>query len=179
MTARVIAFLGLGGNIGDPAATMAAALRAIDADPACSVVAVSSLYRTPPWGKTDQPDFLNAAASISTALSPRELLSLCLEKERLLKRVRNERWGPRTIDIDILLYGDSAIDEDGLAIPHPRLAERAFVLVPLREIAPEIEIGGKSVDELVRRQDGTGIERATDTGGWWRLSAEEKPSDWP
>lgn len=179
MSGRVTAFLGLGGNIGDPAATMAAALRAIDADRACSLVAVSSLYRTPPWGKIDQPDFLNAVASISTALSPRDLLSLCLEEERLLKRTRNERWGPRTIDIDILLYDDIMIDEDGLTIPHPRLAERAFVLIPLKEIAPEIAIGGKKMDQLGARPDASGIERVTNGGNWWRSPADRLPRNLP
>jgi 2-amino-4-hydroxy-6-hydroxymethyldihydropteridine diphosphokinase len=169
MDGRVTAFLGLGGNIGDPAAAMAAALRAIDADPACSVVAVSSLYRTPPWGKIDQPDFLNAVARIETALQPHDLLSLCLEEERLLKRVRSERWGPRTIDIDILLYGDRTIEEDGLTIPHPRLAERAFVLIPLAEIAPRMEIGGKGIGALLRELDDSGIECVTSGGNWWRL----------
>jgi 2-amino-4-hydroxy-6-hydroxymethyldihydropteridine diphosphokinase len=135
-------------------------------------VAVSSLYRTPPWGRTDQPDFLNAVARIETTLPPHDLLWLCLEEERLLKRVRRERWGPRTIDIDILLYGDRTIDEDGLTVPHPRLAERAFVLVPLKEIVPEIEIGGKSLEELVSRLDDSGIECVTNGGNWWRLPQE-------
>jgi 2-amino-4-hydroxy-6-hydroxymethyldihydropteridine diphosphokinase len=179
MSGRVTAFLGLGGNMGDPAASMAAALQAIDADTSCSVIAVSSLYRTPPWGKTDQPDFLNAVARIETALSPRGLLSLCLEEERLLKRVRRERWGPRTVDIDILLYGDSAVDEDGLTIPHPRLAERAFVLVPLGEIAPEIVIDGKWVGELLSRLDDSGIKPETVGGEWWRPSADNASRDLP
>jgi len=175
MADLVTAFLGLGGNIGDPAAAMGAALRAVDADPSGSVVSVSSLYRTPPWGKTDQPAFLNAVARIETTLSPQDLLSLCLTEERLLKRVRRERWGPRTIDIDILLYGDRTIDEDGLTVPHPRLAERAFVLVPLAEIAPTMEIGGRKIDALLRELDGSGIERVTNDGNWWRLPTKGTP----
>ena len=99
---RNLAWLGLGGNIGDPQDAMARALQAIDADPRTRVCAVSSVYRTPPWGKTDQPDFLNAVAGVETGRSPRELLDLCLEAEKGLKRVRAERWGPRTIDIDRL-----------------------------------------------------------------------------
>ncbi len=99
--AEVRAFLGLGGNLGDPRQSMAAALQAIDADPASRVIRVSGLYRTPPWGKTDQPDFINATAEIATTRGARELLELCLGTERSLKRVRNERWGPRTVDLDI------------------------------------------------------------------------------
>ena len=135
---KTAVYLSLGGNLGDPASAMGAALRMLDADPLVDVVAVSSLYRTPPWGKTDQPDFLNAAAEVLTTLSPRGLLDLCLEAERKLKRVRQERWGPRLIDIDILVFGELAVHESGLEIPHPRMLERAFVLAPLAEIAPDI-----------------------------------------
>ena len=107
---------------------MAAALRILDADAGTRVVAVSSLYRTPPWGKTDQPDFLNAAAEIRTSHAPRALLALCLDAERALKRERRERWGPRIVDIDILVFGNRLIREPGLEIPHPRIFERAFVI---------------------------------------------------
>jgi 2-amino-4-hydroxy-6-hydroxymethyldihydropteridine diphosphokinase len=113
---------------------MAAALRILDADANTRVVDVSSLYRTPPWGKLDQPDFLNAAAEISTTLVPRALLDLCLDAERRLKRVREERWGPRLIDIDILVFGDRIIHETGLEC-RIRVLERLF-LAPLAEIAP-------------------------------------------
>jgi 2-amino-4-hydroxy-6-hydroxymethyldihydropteridine diphosphokinase len=162
------AWLGLGGNLGDPQETMAGALQAIDADPRTRVATVSSVYRTPPWGKTDQPDFLNAVAGIETGRSPRELLDLCLAAEKTLKRVRAERWGPRTIDIDILLFGRRTIEEPGLEIPHPRMTERAFVLLPLAEIAPEVKIGGKTVAELLARLDTKGIDRITPDGEWWR-----------
>jgi 2-amino-4-hydroxy-6-hydroxymethyldihydropteridine diphosphokinase len=168
MPDRVTAYLGLGGNLGDPARAMASALRAIDADPETAVTAVSPLFRTPPWGRTDQPDFLNAAARIATARPPRDLLMLCLDAERALKRVRKERWGPRTIDIDILLYGDQTIREDDLEIPHPRIAERAFVLVPLAEIAPAILIGGTPVEARLAALDRSGIEQVSADGGWWR-----------
>jgi len=147
---------------------MAKALQAIDANPRTRVGAVSSIYRTPPWGRTDQPDFLNAAAAVETERSPRELLDLCLEAEKGLKRVRAERWGPRTIDIDILLFNGLAIEQPGLEIPHPRLAERAFVLLPLAEIAPDLEIGGKTVSQLLAVADASGIERVTADGDWWR-----------
>jgi 2-amino-4-hydroxy-6-hydroxymethyldihydropteridine diphosphokinase len=161
-------FLSLGGNLGDPAKAMAAALRILDADSESSVVSVSSLYRTPPWGKTDQPDFLNAAAEIRTKRSPRGLLDLCLDAERKLKRVREERWGPRLIDMDILAFGDRVIDEAGLMVPHPRILERAFVLVPLAEIAPDFRIGGMSVADHLARIDTSGIEKLPGKD-WWLL----------
>ena len=160
-------YLSLGGNLGDPAASMATALRLLDGDADTRVVAVSSLYRTPPWGKLDQPDFLNAAAEISTALAPRALLDLCLEAERKLKRVREERWGPRLIDIDILVFGDRIIHETGLEVPHPRMLERAFVLAPLAEIAPELAVGGRSVSERLSAVDTSGIERLASGRDWW------------
>lgn len=162
-------YLSLGGNLGDPAASMGAALRMLDADQDTQVVAVSSLYRTPPWGKTDQPDFLNAAAELATALSPRALLELCLDAEHRLKRVRKERWGPRLIDIDILLFGDLRIHEAGLVVPHPRMAERAFVLAPLAEIAPSLAIEGMSVSNRLAAIDATGIERLPSGRDWWQL----------
>ena len=146
---------------------MATALRLLDADDDTRVIAVSSLYRTPPWGKLDQPDFLNAAAEISTALAPRALLDLCLEAERKLKRVREERWGPRLIDIDILVFGDRIIHETGLEVPHPRMLERAFVLAPLAEIAPELAVGGRSVSERLSGVDTSGIERLSSGREWW------------
>lgn len=161
-------FLGLGGNLGDPADAMGAALRLIDAEPTTRVVAVSSLYRTPPWGKTDQPDFINAAAEVATTLSPRALLDLCLDAERRLKRVRKERWGPRLIDIDILVFGNRKVHEAGLDIPHPRMLDRAFVLVPLAEIAPELVLSGKAVSDHLAAMDAGGIKRLEQGGEWWR-----------
>lgn len=161
-------FLSLGGNLGDPAKAMAQALQALDAHPDCAMTAVSSLYRTPPWGKLDQPDFLNAAAELRTTLSPRAVLDLCLATERALKRVRAERWGPRLIDIDILAYGARTIREEGLELPHPRLGERAFVLVPLAEIAPDLVIEGRSVRDLLGAIGTEGIAREPAPADWWR-----------
>jgi 2-amino-4-hydroxy-6-hydroxymethyldihydropteridine diphosphokinase len=161
-------YLSLGGNLGDPARAMAAALRILDEDTHSKVVSVSSLYRTPPWGKTDQPDFLNAAAEIETGLEPRELLDLCLEAERRLKRVRQERWGPRLVDLDILVFGDRRVHEAGLDIPHPRMLERAFVLVPLAEIAPDFMVGGASLAEHVRNIYKAGIEKLPSGSDWWK-----------
>lgn len=165
---RERAYLGLGGNLGDPAASMGAALRMLDADPLTEVVAVSSLYRTPPWGKTDQPDFLNATAEVLTGHSPRELLDLCLDAERKLKRVRQERWGPRLIDIDILVFGDEAVHEHGLDVPHPRMLERAFVLAPLAEIAPDVMMKGKTLAAWLAELDIAGIERQPAGRDWWK-----------
>ena len=149
--------IGLGGNIGDPLASMQAALHALDVHPECRVTKVSSVWRTPPWGVTDQPDFLNACAVVTTSLEPRAFLDLCLSVEQNLKRVRDVRWGPRSIDIDILFFGDREINEPGLIVPHPRLTERAFVLVPLAEIAPDTRQKGKSVAELAQLSDQTGM----------------------
>lgn len=168
MTMPERVFLGLGGNLGDPAQSMGEALRRLDADATTAVVAVSSLYRTPPWGKLDQPDFINAAAEVRTSLAPRALLDLCLAEEHRLKRERKERWGPRLIDIDILLYGGRRVSEPGLDIPHPRMTERAFVLVPLNEIAPDLTIGGKPLAHYLATVDGAGIERLPGGAGWWR-----------
>ena len=161
-------FLGLGGNIGDPKGAMAAALRILDKDSRTQVVAVSSLYRTPPWGKTDQPDFLNAVAEVRTGHSPGALLALCLDAELVLKRERRERWGPRVIDIDILLFGERSVHEAGLEIPHPRMLERAFVLAPLAEIAPDLKVLGKSVQERLASVDSSGIVRLPSGQDWWR-----------
>ena len=160
MTRRIERVLiGLGGNLGDPVASMRQALKTIDANPACKVTQVSSFWRTPPWGKTDQPDFINACAEVETSLSPQGFLSLCLETEKVLKRVRTERWGPRSIDIDILFFGERTIREEGLTVPHPRIAERAFVLVPLAEIAPDQMLDGKTIRDRAVEIDRTGLFR--------------------
>jgi len=140
------AFIGLGGNLGDSVATLKAALRALDALPDTRMVRASRLYRTAAWGVTDQPDFINAVALLQTRRTPRQLLEDLLEIERHAGRHRlddgSDRWGPRTLDLDLLLFGDARIDEPGLHVPHPRLHERAFVLVPLAEIAPDAPIPG-------------------------------------
>ncbi|MDP3257782.1 MAG: 2-amino-4-hydroxy-6-hydroxymethyldihydropteridine diphosphokinase [Bosea sp. (in: a-proteobacteria)] len=147
---KVEAALGLGGNLGDPVAAFATVLRRLQTHEAVSRVRSSSVYRTAPWGKLDQPEFLNMAMLVETALPARALLDLCLSLEREGGRERRERWGPRTLDIDILNYGGETIDEPGLQVPHPRIAERAFVLAPLAEIAPGQVIGGRTVAELLK-----------------------------
>jgi len=138
------AFIGLGSNVGDSVATLKAALAALDALPDTRVLRASKLYRTAAWGVTDQPDFINAVALLHTRRSPRQLLEdlLGIEREAGRRRLEDgsDRWGPRTLDLDLLLYGDARIDEPGLHVPHPRLHERAFVLVPLAEIAPDARI---------------------------------------
>ena len=158
---KVEAALAFGGNIGDPVAAFAAALMGLREHSSVTLGRLSSIYRTPPWGKTDQPEFLNMAALVKTSLQPADLLAFCLELERAGGRERRERWGPRTLDIDILTYGDAIIDQARLQIPHPRIPERAFVLTPLAEILPQRRIGGRSVtellaaatDETIRRDD--------------------------
>lgn len=166
------AWLGLGGNIDDPIASMARALRLLDARDDTKVVAVSKVYRTPPWGKTDQAWFHNACAEIETALTPLQLIAICLDVERSLKRVRLERWGPRIIDIDILAMQTKAgeaiiMNDETLELPHPRIQERAFVLVPLNDIAPELNIACKSVSEWNAQCASSEIEKARTDAGWW------------
>jgi len=162
------AILGLGGNVGDPAAAMAESLGRLDQRSDCRVTSVSRLYRTPPWGKTDQADFYNACAAVETLLEPQELLAACLEIERRMKRVRVERWGPRTIDIDILTFADRIIDAEHLKVPHPRMTERAFVLMPLADIDPQLSVKGRSVGDWLDSVDRTGIVVANENRAWWR-----------
>lgn len=162
------ATLGLGGNIGDPVAAMALALRRLDARPDCRVRDVSRLYRTPPWGKTDQADFYNACAAIETTLAPHGLLEVCLEIERDMKRVRSERWGPRTIDIDVLTYDALDIDEQDLTVPHARMTERAFVLMPLADIAADLKVKGRTITDWLASTPAEGIVVANENRAWWR-----------
>ncbi|MDI7863897.1 2-amino-4-hydroxy-6-hydroxymethyldihydropteridine diphosphokinase [Rhizobiaceae bacterium n13] len=162
------ATLGLGGNIGDPVHAMGVALRALDNRADCRVVAVSRLYRTPPWGKTDQADFYNACAGVETSLSPDDLLDVCLGIEREMKRERIERWGPRTIDIDVLTYGDFELATEKLHVPHPRMTTRGFVLMPLADFAPDLVISGRTVGGWLTSADTTGIAVADEDPEWWR-----------
>ncbi len=155
------ALLGLGGNVGDVRATLSEAI-ALFADGAdVELIARSSDYRTPPWGVTDQPPFINLAIAVETRLSPRDLLTRALNVARALDRdrTRERRWGPRTIDIDLLAYDDLALDEPALTLPHPRLFERAFVLMPLAEIVPDRVIAGRRVRDALAAIDTTGIEK--------------------
>ena len=146
------AFVGIGSNLGEPERQIAAALELLRAVDGIDVVAVSSLRETEPVGYLDQPNFLNGAAALQTGLSPRELLDCLLAIELQLGRERGTgpRFGPRTIDLDLLLYGDETVDEPGLTLPHPRLAERRFVLEPLAELDPALQVPGQgSVQSLL------------------------------
>ena len=152
------AALALGGNMGDVAHAFVAAFDALEAGGRMRVIARSNVWRTPPWGKTDQPDFLNMCALVETQLSPRDLLSHCLDVETRAGRVRLERWGPRLIDIDVLAYDDVRWDDEALTLPHPRMRERAFVLIPLAQIAPDWMIDGVRVDALAAVVDSGGMQ---------------------
>lgn len=154
-------FLALGGNLGDPVATVQAGVAALTAHPALEVTACSSLYRTPPLGPPGQPDYINAALAADTELVPEALLDVCQGVENTYGRTRDgERWGPRTLDVDILLYADRTIDTARLVVPHPRMHERAFVLLPLAEIDAERVIPGHgSVAACLAAVDQDGIER--------------------
>jgi len=155
------ALFGLGGNVSDVRATLDGAVARLADGRDVKLLARSSDYRTPPWGVEDQPPFVNAAIAVETELSPHALLKRALDVERALgrDRSRGERWGPRPIDIDLLAYDDLALDEPGLTLPHPRLFERAFVLVPLAEIVPERMIAGRRVKDALAAIDAAGIEK--------------------
>lgn len=161
MTVPVVAFVGLGGNLGAVAATLRAATDALAQLPATRLLRASRLYRTPAWGLEQQPDFINGVVALETTLAPRELLDALLRIEREFGRERDHglRWGPRTLDLDLLLHGDAMVESAGLRLPHPHLHERAFVLVPLAEIAPALVIPGRGdVKSLLAAVDVSGIE---------------------
>jgi 2-amino-4-hydroxy-6-hydroxymethyldihydropteridine diphosphokinase len=137
------AYVGLGANLGDREAALRAAVERLDEIPGVEVLAVSSFRETEPVGYLDQPRFLNGAVAVETELPPRALLEALLAVERSLGRTREgPRYGPRTIDLDLLAYGQETVDEDGLRVPHPRLAERAFALEPLLELDPGLSLPG-------------------------------------
>lgn len=143
MAEPVPAYIGLGSNLSDPVRQVRGALTALGRLPDSCLVAVSRLYRNPPMGPAEQPDYVNAVARLDTRLSPRALLQALLAIEEAQGRVRGtERWGPRTLDLDLLVYGALELREPGLVVPHPGVPERSFVLYPLHEIAPELHIPG-------------------------------------
>ena len=146
MNAAVVAGIGLGGNVGDVPHALAQAFDALGRLPGTRLLRASPLYRTPAWGVEAQPDFVNAAATLETSLPAGDLLARLLDIERALGRTRaadgSDRWGPRTLDLALLLYGDSVIDEPGLRVPHPHLHERAFALLPLLDAWPDAQIPG-------------------------------------
>jgi len=155
--------LSLGSNIGVAADHIADAVRRLRADPDLFVLAISRLYRTKPIGPVEQNDFINVAVRLKTSLSPNDLMKKCLGLEAAMgrDRVSAVRWGPRVIDIDIILYDDITMKNAEVEIPHPRFRERAFVLVPMAEIAPDRIVQGRNLQELAASIDSTGVEALT------------------
>lgn len=155
----VRAYVGLGSNLNNPLAQIRSALAALDMIPATCCVAHSSLYRSKPLGSSDQPDYVNAVAALDTRLSAHDLLQELHALEAHHGRVRTERWGPRTLDLDLLLYGDQSYSSERLTVPHPGLPQRDFVLYPLHEIAPELDIpGAGSLRRLMEVCAPTGLQ---------------------
>jgi 2-amino-4-hydroxy-6-hydroxymethyldihydropteridine diphosphokinase len=161
------ALVGLGGNLGDVPTTLGSAIQAFCDGKTVRLLARSANYRTPPWGLEEQPPFINACIAVDTDLSPRALLGRAMEVEKAFGRDRKAaiRWGPRTLDIDLLTYGDVELDEPGLTLPHPRMGERAFVLVPLLEIRPDTVVAGRRLSDALAGLDRTEIERLADGPG--------------
>jgi 2-amino-4-hydroxy-6-hydroxymethyldihydropteridine diphosphokinase len=155
------AIVAFGSNVGDARATIERAVALLCDGDDVKLTAGSSDYRTPPWGDPDQPPFINRCIAVSTALTPRELLDRGHAIEARLGRDRSveRRWGPRTIDIDVISYDDVVLDEPGLTLPHPRMFERAFVLVPIAEILPNRVVAGRRIKDALATLDQTGIER--------------------
>ncbi|GLQ52284.1 2-amino-4-hydroxy-6-hydroxymethyldihydropteridine diphosphokinase [Dyella flava] len=154
------AYVALGSNLGDSRQQLFRAIAALASLPHTRMLAHSHIYRTPPWGVHDQPDFLNAVVALETPLAPHDLLDALLEIERTAGRERNgERWGPRILDLDLLHVAGETVNDERLTLPHPHLSERAFVLLPLNELAPELEIPGQGrVADLLRAVDTQGCE---------------------
>ena len=147
----------LGSNLGDKAANIGRAIALLCEKSDVRLIRRSRNYATEPWGKTDQDWFVNACIAVATSLSPRDLLLRCQDGEREMGRVHTEKWGPRIIDLDLLVYSDKSIDEPDLVLPHPYIAERAFVLAPLMDIAPDLEISGRRVRDLYAAIDAEGV----------------------
>jgi 2-amino-4-hydroxy-6-hydroxymethyldihydropteridine diphosphokinase len=154
------AYVALGSNLGNSRQQLEQAIQALGALPGTQLMARSRIYRTAPWGKLDQPDFLNAVVMLETALPPHDLLDALLAIERAAGRQRDgERWGPRTLDLDLLHVAGSTVHSARLSLPHPHIAERAFVLLPLHDVAPELDIPGQGrVAELLRAVDTQGCQ---------------------
>lgn len=159
----VRAFIGLGSNLADPFAQLQRAVSGLANTSGVRVRKVSSVYRTAPWGEREQPDFLNAVAEIETDLDAEQLLAELIRLERQAGRTRERRWGPRTLDLDLLLHGDTQCKQAHVQLPHPRMHERAFVLIPLAELAPTLVLGehGTVLDALAR-VDQAGVVRLSD-----------------
>jgi len=160
------ALVALGGNVGDVRGTLDRAVAAFCDGEKIRLLARSADYRTPPWGIADQPPFVNLAIAVDTSLTPRALLARAQAVEHALgrERAQERRWGPRPVDIDLIAYDDLTLDTADLTLPHPRLFERAFVLVPLAEIAPERVIDGIKVRDALARVDAAGVEKLPPRG---------------
>ena len=155
-----LAYVALGSNLGDPRQQVLDAMEALAKLPDTRLLKRSQLYRTPPWGVLEQPPFINAAVQLDTTLSPHGLLDALIEIEQTAGRVRAQRNGPRTLDLDLLYVDGVQLDEERLTLPHPRMAERAFVLLPLHDLAPSLLLPGQgTVAELLARLDLAGCER--------------------
>lgn len=153
------AYLGIGGNIGDTKSNIEESIEILKKNKHISVTDVSSFYETEPVGYKEQDWFLNVVVEVETSLSPLELLEYCQFVENELKRVRVIRWGPRTIDVDILLFEDFESQEEVLTVPHPRMTERAFAMIPLYEINKDIKIYGEDIKDIVKNLDGEEIRK--------------------
>lgn len=159
-------WIGLGGNVGDVQKSLSIALEKMNAEKNVQVTAVSSLYKTPPWGVEDQDWFLNACAKLKTKLAPLELLNFVKDIEVQLQRKKTYRWGPRTIDIDLLIYEGVELIDDRLTLPHPRMSGRAFVLLPLNEIGPNLKVKDKKISECLEQLDLSEIEKVENNLTW-------------
>lgn len=163
MAKSVTAYIGLGGNVGDVLASMKSAIQSLNADNQITVKSISDVYKTPPWGLEDQDWFLNVCIGLETTLTAQDLLKACLEAELALKRVRDIRWGPRTIDLDVLVFGEEQINEENLQVPHPRMHERAFVIKPMADIAPDLYLREKKISDWLADLDASEIQKVDET----------------
>lgn len=158
MTQAFTAVLGLGSNMGDKVGNLRRAMALLEEPGGIRIVGTSRIYRTTPWGVTDQDWFVNACVAIETSLAPLALLRRCLAIEAEMGRVRERHWGPRLIDVDVLVYGDVTSETAELALPHPRITERGFVLVPLQDVAPDLVIAGRTVPDWIAKLDVSDVE---------------------
>ena len=171
------AFLGLGSNLGKRSAYIDQALSRLDEHPKISLIRVAAYYETDPVGFTDQGKFINTAAEVRTSLSPLMLLAYCQQIEQLLKRRRAVRWGPRTIDIDLLVYSDVRSSQRQLSLPHPRMKERPFVIYPLMEIEPTLLIDGEPLSLIQQRLSSEGIVRLVPDPSSYACFSQLEPVD--
>jgi len=163
LTAAITVYIGIGSNLDNPRQQVAAAVAALEQLPQSQLVAVSPWYRSAPLGPGDQPDYINGVARIATTLPPEPLLTALQDIENRQGRRRDIRWGPRTLDLDILLYGDDTLASPRLTVPHPQLKQRNFVLVPLHDLAPALQLpDGTILAELLANTPAAGIVRVTD-----------------